>query len=88
MAATTDSVVRNEWIACGWLGQIAVGASLDTQILGQAIRITRTGDAGYEIIEIGQGGATRPQPPGPDTLLLHFHDARRADASASGNRRV
>ena len=58
MAATSDLVVRNEWIACGWLGQIAIGASLDTQILAQAIRITRTGDAGYEIIEIGQGGAT------------------------------
>ena len=43
MAATTDSVARNEWIACGWLGQIAVNETRDTQVLGQKIRITRTG---------------------------------------------
>ena len=44
MAVTTDPVVRNEWIACGWPGQIAVGSSRNTRILGQAIRITRAGD--------------------------------------------
>ena len=87
MAATTDSVVRNEWIACGWLGQIAVGASLDTQILGQAIRITRTSDAATRSSKSAR--TARPAEACRSRhAMLHFHDARRADASASRNRRV
>lgn len=57
MTATTDPVARNEWIACGWLGQIQPGASHDTMVLGQPIRITREAGDGYRIAEIGEDGA-------------------------------
>lgn len=56
MAVTTDPVVRNEWIACGWPGQIATGSCRDTRILGQKIRITRVGDDDYEIVELTEDG--------------------------------
>lgn len=58
MAATTDSVARNEWIACGWLGQIAVNETRDTQVLGQKVRITRTGSDAYEVVELAEDGTT------------------------------
>lgn len=57
MTATTDQVARNEWVACGWLGQIAPDTSHDTMVMGQPIRITRTGKDHYQIAEIGEDGA-------------------------------
>lgn len=53
MTATTDPVARNEWVACGWLGQIAPGGSHDTMILGQPIRVSRDGGDSYRVTEIG-----------------------------------
>jgi len=56
MAVTTDIVARNEWVPCGWLGQIAVGAALDTMIFGQQIRVTRTGEDDYRVVEVSETG--------------------------------
>ncbi len=56
MAATTDPVVRNEWIACGWQGQIAPGAHRDTLVLGQPVRVSRTGEADYAVAELDADG--------------------------------
>ena len=47
MTATKDPVARNEWVACGWLGQIEPGASHDTMILGQPIRVYRDESSAY-----------------------------------------
>ncbi len=40
MSVTTDPVALNQWIPCAWNGQIRPGATRDTQILGQPIRVT------------------------------------------------
>lgn len=56
MTATTDPVARNEWVACGWLGQIAPSASHDTMVMGQPIRITRSEGDDYQISEINEDG--------------------------------
>lgn len=58
MTVTTDPVVLNEWVACGWHGQVATGASFDTVVFGQDIRVTRTGETAYDIHEIGADGTT------------------------------
>lgn len=57
MAKTTDSVARNEWVPCAWLGQLAIGAVHDTMIFGQRIRLTRTGENDYRVAELSDAGA-------------------------------
>ena len=57
MTATTDQVARNEWVVCAWLGQIAPDATHDTMVMGQSIRITRTGQDVYQIAEMNQDGS-------------------------------
>ncbi|WP_103173956.1 (2Fe-2S)-binding protein [Paracoccus sp. SY] len=57
MTATKDPVARNEWVACGWLGQIDPGASYDTMILGQPIRVFRDSGNNYRVIEIDASAA-------------------------------
>lgn len=57
MTATTDQVARNEWVVCAWLGQIAPDATHDTMVMGQPIRITRTGQDVYQIAEMNQDGS-------------------------------
>ncbi|WP_417586957.1 aromatic ring-hydroxylating dioxygenase subunit alpha [Pararhodobacter oceanensis] len=56
MTATTDPVARNEWVACGWLGQIAPGGSHDTMIMGQPIRVRRDDNDGYRVTELEADG--------------------------------
>lgn len=56
MTATTDPVARNEWVACGWLGQIAPGARRDTMIMGQPIRLSRDEGGAYRVTEIDAQG--------------------------------
>lgn len=57
MTATSDRVARKEWVVCGWLGQIELGESRDTMILGQPIRITHTLHDSYRVMEISSDGA-------------------------------
>lgn len=57
MTATKDPVARNEWVACGWLGQIDPGARYDTMILGQPIRVFRDKDNNYRVVEIDANAA-------------------------------
>lgn len=52
MTAIVDTAVWNEWIACGWVGQIATGASNETTVLGQKIRITCIDESNYEIVTL------------------------------------
>ncbi|PWJ86205.1 phenylpropionate dioxygenase-like ring-hydroxylating dioxygenase large terminal subunit [Pseudaminobacter salicylatoxidans] len=56
MVATTDTVARNEWVPCGWLGQIAIGTNLDTMIFGQPIRVARIAQDDYRVVELSDAG--------------------------------
>ncbi|WP_157014715.1 aromatic ring-hydroxylating oxygenase subunit alpha [Mesorhizobium xinjiangense] len=58
MAVTTDQVVLNEWVACGWHGQVPMGQSYDTVIFGQEICVSRKGAEEYEVAVIEENGAT------------------------------
>lgn len=63
MLATTDPIVRNEWIVCAWVGELPVGGSKDTAILGQQIRVTRMSGEAYEVEEVStDGGKGRELP--------------------------
>ncbi len=63
MTVTNDPVALNEWIICGWIGQMPPGESLETMILGQPITVMRTGDTGYRVAErLADGRAGRELP--------------------------
>lgn len=58
MTTTTDQVALNEWVACGWHGQIQAGQSYDTVIFGQDIRVTRKGEDDYQVTVLEENGGT------------------------------
>lgn len=56
MTITTDQVALNEWVPCGWIGQVAPNAQLDTVIFGQKIRVRRNGDDNYQVAVVNEDG--------------------------------
>jgi len=54
MSGTLDPVALNEWIVCGWIGQLVEGQTHRTRVLGHPIEVARTADEHT----VTQGGDT------------------------------
>jgi len=63
MARTRDTVVLNEWVACGWPDKVAVGESYRTAIFGQDIEVARLGKDAFGIFELDEAGRRGRQLP-------------------------
>lgn len=62
MTVTSDKVALNQWFPVAYEGQVAAGATLDTMLLGQSIRLTAAPDGTLSAarLEDGQIGSALP----------------------------
>lgn len=49
MTATKDPVALNEWLPCAFQGQVPVGGTLETMILGHDISVARIAEDAYRV---------------------------------------
>lgn len=72
MSITTDPVALNQWIPCAFAGQLAPGATHDTVILGQSVRVSHGPDGSYLCHILTETGHLGRQLPIERQFEIHF----------------
>ncbi len=62
MPVTTDRAALDQWFPIAYAGQVAPGGHLDTQLLGQPLRLSAAEDGGLSAATVRKGGEGRSLP--------------------------